>query len=167
MDLLDRMLGHDRWATAQLLDKCRGLTDEQLDQQFDIGRTSLRDTLHHLIFVIGFWTSQMTGQPFTRRHEGKPSIVELFDLHERNHDAFDDCARRMYREQQLDQTFFDHYDYPQSIGATIIQVYTHNTQHRSEVRHMLERFGVQELWDYDPQEWEHATGQVSNVQRGE
>ena len=78
-----------RWATAQLLDKCRGLTDEQLDQQFDIGRTSLRDTLHHLIFVIGFWTSQMTGQPFTRRHQGKPSIVELFDLHERNHDAFD------------------------------------------------------------------------------
>ncbi len=37
MDLLDRLLAHDHWATARLLDLSRGLTDAQLDQPFDIG----------------------------------------------------------------------------------------------------------------------------------
>ena len=32
MDILDRLLGHDAWTTRQLLLRCRGLTDEQLDQ---------------------------------------------------------------------------------------------------------------------------------------
>ena len=30
MDLLDRLLGHDDWATTQLLELSRGLTDAQL-----------------------------------------------------------------------------------------------------------------------------------------
>ena len=55
MDLLDRMLGHDHWATTQLLKHCEALTDEQLDQQYDIGRQSLRETLDHMIYTINFW----------------------------------------------------------------------------------------------------------------
>ena len=42
MDLLDRLLEHDRWATDQLLELCRGLTDAQLDQPFDIGHRTVR-----------------------------------------------------------------------------------------------------------------------------
>ena len=44
MDLLDRLLGHDRWTTARLLNLSRGLTDVQLDQPFDVGHQSLRTT---------------------------------------------------------------------------------------------------------------------------
>ena len=40
MDLLDRLLDHDRWATTQLLERSRGLNDVQLDQEFDIDRTT-------------------------------------------------------------------------------------------------------------------------------
>jgi hypothetical protein len=29
MDLLDRLLGHDRWITTQLLERCRELRAEQ------------------------------------------------------------------------------------------------------------------------------------------
>ena len=36
MDLLDRLLAHDTWTTRQLLLRCQQLTDEQLDQEFDI-----------------------------------------------------------------------------------------------------------------------------------
>jgi uncharacterized damage-inducible protein DinB len=35
MDLLDRLLDHDRWATEQFLDVSRGLIDAQLDQPID------------------------------------------------------------------------------------------------------------------------------------
>ena len=45
MDLLDRLLDHDHWATTQLLDVSRNLTDAQLDQEFDIGHRSLRGTI--------------------------------------------------------------------------------------------------------------------------
>ena len=34
-ELLDRLLEHDHWATDQLLALSRGLTDAQLDQEFD------------------------------------------------------------------------------------------------------------------------------------
>ena len=63
MDLLDRLLGHDHWATAQLLVLSQGLTDAQLDQPFDIGHRTLRDTFEHMIFNVEAWTAVMAGQP--------------------------------------------------------------------------------------------------------
>ena len=63
MDLLDMLLDHDQWATAQLLKVSGGLTEAQLDQEFDIGHRSLRATFGHMIFNLPFWTSFLAGQP--------------------------------------------------------------------------------------------------------
>jgi uncharacterized damage-inducible protein DinB len=159
MDLLDRMLGHDRWATAQLLDLSRGLTDAQLDQEFDIGRRSLRETFNHMITTVNFWTRRMSGEPAMPDRDSRCPIAELIELHERYHAAFATLARRVHDDGRLDETFNDHYGYSQSLGATVIQVMHHNAQHRSEVRHMLVRLDVPGLrGDLDPQEWEWATG---------
>ena len=68
LDPLDRLLGHDHWATTQLLRLSQGLTDAQLDQPFDIGHGSLREPLDHLIFIVDFWTTLMAGQPVTWEH---------------------------------------------------------------------------------------------------
>ncbi|HYI13787.1 MAG TPA: DinB family protein [Thermomicrobiales bacterium] len=163
MDLLDRMLGHDRWATTQLLELCDTLTDAQLDQEFDIGHHTLRETLDHMIYVIDFWTGWMSGRPVEHdrtTQQSDRSIAALSERHERYQATFAAFARQASDEQRLDDTFNDHYAVHQSIGATIVQVQHHNAQHRSEVRHMLERLGVAGLWDYDPQEWEHSTGRV-------
>jgi len=46
-DLLQILLSHDRWATAQLLGACGGLTADQFYRRFDIGPGSLHDTLTH------------------------------------------------------------------------------------------------------------------------
>jgi len=163
MDLLDRMLGHDYWATTTVLDFCQELTDAQLDQQFDIGRASLRDTLSHMIYTIDLWTSLMTDRSRMSERIPNPSLAELRDLHERFHAAFADVARRANDEQRLDETFIDHHDYPQSIGATIYQVMWHNTTHRSEARHILVRFGVDVRRDLDPQEAEHLSGRMQTL----
>jgi uncharacterized damage-inducible protein DinB len=163
MDLLDRMLGHDHWATAQLLERCGALTDEQLDQEFDIGHHSLRETLDHMIYVIDFWTGLMSGRPVAHDRTTQQydrSLDSLIERHERFQPAFASFARQATDEQRLDETFIDHYDVRQSIGATILQLLNHNAQHRSEIRHILERLGVTGLWDYDPQEWEHVTGHI-------
>ncbi len=163
MDLLDRMLGHDRWATSQLLERCATLTDAQLDREFDVGHRTVRETLDHMIYVIDFWTGWMTGRPVDHdrtTQEYDRSVAALAERHERYQPAFAAVARQVRDEQRLDDTFLDYFKVRQSLGATIIQLLHHNAQHRGDLRHMLERLGVTELWDYDPQEWEHSAGLV-------
>ena len=160
LDLLDRLLGHDRWMTARLLERSLDLTDEQLDQPFEVGLGSVRATFDHMVATVDHWTQLMTGQtPQPKRREQR-SIPELIERHERFYDTFEAAARKMVEEQRLDEVFLDHYNYPQSIGATIIQIPYHNTEHRTEALHMLRRLGVAELPDGDPQEWEHLTGRI-------
>ncbi len=99
-----------------------------------------------MIYVIDLWTGWMTGRPVehdrtTQQYDR--SIAALHERHERFHATFAAFARQVTDEQRLDDTFEDHYAVRQSIGATIIQVLHHNAQHRSELRHMLERLGVE------------------------
>jgi len=154
MDILDRMLAHDRWATRQYLEMCRDLPNEQLDHEFDIGHRTLRATLDHMTYVVGFWRRLMVGEPHAAPR-GELSVAALAARHERNYDGFEALARRLAEEDRLDEIFSDHYDYPQSFGATIPQVCYHNAIHRSDLRHMLVRLGLDIRGDYDPQEWEH------------
>ena len=156
MDLLDRMLGYGGWTTGQALAACRGLTDAQLDQPFDIGHGTLRETLAHVVGAVAYWTGQMTGEA-PAPPPAEASIDALVAWHRRAHAAFAVAARRVCDEGRLDETFRDGYDYPQSRGGTILQVVAHGAQHRAEVRHMLNRLGVEDLPDGDPMEWEHLT----------
>jgi uncharacterized damage-inducible protein DinB len=155
MDLLDRMLGHDYWATTHLLELCRELPDAQLDQPFDIGHQTLRETFDHMIYNLDAWTAMMAGQWPTMERGLRPSIAALIDQHERYHADFIALARQLHDEQRLDDTFVDHADVAQSFGATIIHVLYHHVLHRSEVQHILQRLGVENDRDGDPQEWEH------------
>ena len=155
MDLLDRLLEHDHWATAQLLDLSRHLTDAQLDQEFDIGHRTLRDTFEHVIFNIAFWTALMTEQPVGEQRDDR-SMPALIDRHERSYATFASRARQVRDEQRLEDTYIDHYYARKSFGGTILHVVLHNAEHRTEALHILERLrvpGLPEvdhgLWDYE------------------
>jgi uncharacterized damage-inducible protein DinB len=156
MDVLDRMLGHDQWTTKQLLEMSGGLTDAQLDQEFDIGHRTLRATFDHMIFAVDLWTTLMNGTSIDHGPTSS-SVPELLAGHERSYEQFATFARRLTAEGRLDQTFVDQQSYPQSYGGTIVQVVHHNAQHRAEAQHILQRLGVPDLPDGDPQEWEHMT----------
>jgi hypothetical protein len=148
MDLLDRLLEHDRWATDQLLELSRGLTNAQLDQPFDIGHRTLRETRDHQIPNLDFWTGLMTGQPIENQR-GPSSLNTLIADHERAYTAFANLARRMRDEGRLDDTFRDHYGLPMTYGGAILMVILmvilHNEAHRTEVVHIFARLGVPEL----------------------
>ena len=154
MDLLDRLLEHDRWATSQLLEVSRGLDDAQLDQEFDIGHRTLRETFGHTIVNVEFWTGLMTGQR-PDEHAGDRSPAALGDWHERAYAAFADLARRMRDEGRLEETYVDHYDVRKTMGGTILHVVLHNAEHRTEAVHILARLGIPDvevdhgLWDYE------------------
>jgi uncharacterized damage-inducible protein DinB len=155
MDLLDRLLEHDEWATAQLLELSRGLTETQLDHEFDIGHRSLRGTFEHMIVNIGFWTMLMTGQPVDGQPDDR-SVAALSDWHNCSYATFATLARQLRDEQRLDETFIDHYDARKSFGGTILHVVLHNAEHRTEALHILTRLGLPNvpevdhgLWDYE------------------
>jgi uncharacterized damage-inducible protein DinB len=161
MDLLDRLLGHDRWTTTQYLEASKNLSDEQLDQEFDIGLRSLRATFDHMIFNVEAWTAVMIGESADDVSRDGRSIDEMLKRHERSYDAFASVARQMNDSQRLDETYGDFYNVLQSMGGTIIHVILHNSQHRAEVLHMLRRLGVEDTIEGDPQEWEHLTGLIA------
>jgi uncharacterized damage-inducible protein DinB len=158
MDLLDRLLGHDDWATTQLLDVCSALTDAQLDQEADVGHRTLRDTFDHLIYNVDAWTALMAQQPMVTERTEHPSIAELIERHRTAHAFFAGAARDLRDSGNLDGTFLDHYQYRQTNGGTIIHVIAHNTEHRTEALHILNRLGVSDVTEVDPQIWEHKTG---------
>ncbi len=160
MDLLDRMLGYDRWTTERLLTMCRDLPDDQLDQEFDIGNRTIRRTFDHMLAAMELWTGLMSGERRGRSEPTHASVEEMLARHAAVHDRFDAVVREVAAAGRLDETFTDHHGYPQSYGATILQVNWHNTLHRGEVLHMLQRLGVSGLPDGDPQEWEHMTGRI-------
>ena len=155
MDLLDRLLEHDRWATVQLLELSRGLTDAQLDQELDIGHRTVRATFEHMIFNVAFWTGLMAGQPVDRPQADR-SLAALIDRHERSYAAFATLARRVHDEQRLDDTFVDHFDSHMTFGGAILHVALHNAEHRVEALHILGRLGVPDLPEVDHGLWDFA-----------
>ena len=60
-DLLQILLSHDRWATAQMLDTCGKLTDDQFHRRFEMGAGSLHDTLTHVVAAMRAWTETLAG----------------------------------------------------------------------------------------------------------
>src|SRR3954470_19858843 len=83
MDLLDRLLGHDRWTTGRFLALSRGLTDAQLDQPFDIGHHTVRGTFEHMTGAINFWNELMAGVPIPDQGDDR-SIAALAQNYERS-----------------------------------------------------------------------------------
>ena len=159
MDLLDRLLGRDEWATRSLLELSVGLSGEQLDQPFDVGLGTLRKTLRHIVRNISFWAALATGRSVDDPPD-LPTIAELIERYDRGHSAYAAFARQVHDEGRLDGTFIDHWNYPQSMGGTVIQVLMHNEEHRTEALHILKRLGVPDLPELDPQAWEHLTGKI-------
>jgi uncharacterized damage-inducible protein DinB len=159
MDLIDRLLEHDHWATSTLLNICENLTAAQLDQEFDIGHQTIRQTLGHMLFNYAFWTGLMVGKPTDSNRQDEQtdwSVAALTELFEQDQARFAATARSIRDEQRLYDTFSDHYNLPCSFAGTIIQVCMHNEVHRSEVLHILQRLGVPDVPELDHSLWDHS-----------
>ncbi|HUG14187.1 MAG TPA: DinB family protein [Thermomicrobiales bacterium] len=164
MDVIDRLLEHDDWGTKQLFELSRDLTDAQLDQPFDIGHQTLRQTFDHLIFNIAFWTGLMVGKPLEARQDyeqAERSMAQMTERYGRYWTAFATLARQVSDEHRLDDTFVDHWGERPTLGGAVVHVVLHNAEHRTELVHMLTRLGVSpEALEVDHLLWEHKTKSV-------
>jgi|GEM_PF-214819 len=162
MDLVDRMLEYDRWAMLQLLVVSQNLTDDQLDQSFDIGHETIRQTFDHIIFNIAVWTWQMAGRPnipdprAERQHQSVPELIERF---ERHHAWYASFIRQKRDEARLSDTFVDDFGGTPTFGGLAIHLPLHHAEHRSEILHILRRLGIDNLPEIDMALWDQ-TAQV-------
>lgn len=153
---LDILLRHDRWATERLLDACANLNDIQLDAPFEIGFGTLRNTLTHLIDVIGFWTAGVTGAERADRLPQTTTVAELKTIFAAKYDAFEKLITatpdggRWHAETPTRFT-----EAPAvSIACHVI---THSMHHRAQALNILRHLGV----DRPPSgvhEWAALTG---------
>ena len=159
MDLIDRLLGHDVWTTRQLLLRCRGLTDEQLDRDFDIGHRTVRATFMHVIRNVEVWSDLMAGHSI-REDQGSNgrSVSALIARLDCAAADFATITRAIAQRGGWDQKWVDKLDNPpteKTYGGAIAHVITHSMHHRAQLLYLLRRLGVEDLPEGDVLSWEH------------
>ncbi len=161
MDVTDRLLLHNAWATRVLLERCRTLTPEQFSQRFDIGPGSLHDVLRHIIGAIRRWSDRIVGRPVRERLEKAPNLHtpdELVIVLEEAARDLQEAVHRVRQEGRNDemmQTEFSPARFTR--GTAIVQVLTHGAHHRAQALNILRRLGVADLPELDAIEWEVST----------
>jgi uncharacterized damage-inducible protein DinB len=157
MDLLDRLLLHDRWTTRQLLDICATLQDAQLDRDFDIGHRTLRATLVHIVRNMEIWSALMQqAEPSTESDRSIPGLIRRLDSAANRLEA---VARQVADRNGWDDRWLDTLDTPpqeKSYGTAIAHLITHSMHHRAQLLYMLRLSGVKNLPEGDAFSWENA-----------
>ena len=158
MDLLDRLLAHDRWTTRQLLEICATLPDNQLDREFDIGHRTLRATLVHIIRNMEGWSTLMQQiEPAFGSDISIPGLIRRLD---QAADRLTAVSRRIATRNAWDDQWLDILDDPpreKSYGTAIAHILTHSMHHQAQLLLMLRHSGVTNLPEGDVFSWEHAS----------
>jgi uncharacterized damage-inducible protein DinB len=159
MDLLDRLLGHDRWTTRTLLLRAAELDDELLDVEFELGHRTLRATLDHIVFNVEVWSHLMAGRhPDVRRRRPEERTIEgMLSRLESAYPVLEEVAGEVRARNGWDEQWTDVLDDPparKSYGGAIAHVITHSMHHRAQVLAMLRWCGATDLPEGDVLGWE-------------
>ena len=166
MNLLDRLLQHDAWTTRQLLSLCEGLSDEQLDREFDVGHRSVRATLAHLIWNMEIWSDLMAGRavdPQTDSRRSRQSVPEMIDRLDQAAVRLEEVACGVAERDGWDELWTDALDgQRRTYGGSIAHVVTHSMHHRAQLLYLLRLLGVNGLPEGDVLSWEQQYQRAEN-----
>jgi uncharacterized damage-inducible protein DinB len=149
-----------------LLEIATELTEEQLDQEFDIGHRTVRKTFDHIVWNIECWTDLMKARAVRPRPDSEPTSASLVQRHEAASAEFMAFARDITNQNRLDDKFLDSLDKPpreKSFGGAIVHLATHGMHHRSQLLYMLRRLGVTRLPEGDVLSWEEQRRHDPNL----
>lgn len=159
MQLLDQLLQHDAWTTRQLLDRCASLSDEQLDQEFDIGHRSLRATFEHIIRNMEVWSSliSQTTPPQRDSTNASPSVADLRQRLKIAAERLSTAAHEVAANGRWNETYVDPIDEDaKRFGTSIAHLMTHSMHHRAQLLYLMRRIGIPNVPEGDVFSWEAA-----------
>ncbi|NOG55634.1 MAG: hypothetical protein HND57_15145 [Planctomycetes bacterium] len=163
MDLLDRLLAHNEWATRVLLEHCVTLSADDFTRDFEIGPGSLHSTLAHTIGCMHVWADIVRDGRLDDDHSdiidrcSTPNdlLTELAAAHTsltqalthtRNNRTNDDILNLEHEKSGKRYRF--------TYGSMAGHVLTHGMHHRAQILVMLRKLGQPDLPDIDMLEWE-------------
>ena len=152
-DTLTILFRHNRWANVRILERCAGLTDEQLDATIVGAYGSIRDTLQHIVTAERSYFSRIsTGQPYRRPEDAPPlTLAEMVESVRTSGSGLIEWAPKV---QAGDTVQVDWEGAPRDVPKTILltQAINHATEHRAQIMAILTQLGIQppdlDSWSY-------------------
>ena len=171
MDLSDRLVEHDHWHTARLLEQAAALSDEALDRHvrpglivhdFEGPEPDVRTMLERIIFTKEVWTAAIGGRDVPSREER--TIAALQTRLAAVQPQFAALVRRIRDRNEWDDAFVDALCTPPvsfTFGSVIAHILTVSVIRRQTVIGALRELGVADPETRDPIEWERLTPSAS------
>ncbi|HET9626675.1 MAG TPA: AraC family transcriptional regulator [Kofleriaceae bacterium] len=166
MDLSDRLVAHDHWLTARLLDSAAALPDDALDRairpghvihDFEGPEPDVRTMLERIIFTKEVWTAAIGGRDIPPRDAR--GIADLQARLATVEPQFAALVRRVRDRNEWDDVFVDALCTPPvsfTFGSVIAHILTVGVVRRHAVIGALRELGVADVESRDPIEWERA-----------
>jgi AraC-like DNA-binding protein len=164
MDLSDRLVEHEHWHTARLLEQAATLSDDALDRHvrpglvvhdFEGPEPDARTMLERIVFTKEVWTAAIGGRDTPRRDER--SIAALQARLAAVQPQFAALVRRIRDRNEWDDAFVDALCTPPvsfTLGSVIAHMLTVSVVRRQTVIGVLRELGVADAETRDPIEWE-------------
>ena len=164
MDLSDRLVEHDHWLTARLLENAATLPDDALDRPirpglvvhaFEGPEPDVRTMLERIVFTKEVWTAAIAGRDFPADRDR--SIVGQQARLAAVQPQFTALVRRIRDRNEWDDVFVDALCTPPvsfTLGSVIAHVLTIGVVRRQTVIGVLRELGVRDVESRDPIEWE-------------
>jgi AraC-like DNA-binding protein len=164
MDLTDRLIDHDHWHTARLLEQAATLSNEALDRHvrpgmivhaFEGPEPDVRTMLERIVFTMEVWTAAIGGRDIPS-HKDR-SIAALQTRLAEVQPQFAALVRRIRDRNEWDDVFVDALCTPPvsfTFGSVIAHIMTASVIRRHTVVGVLRELGVKDPEMRDPIEWE-------------
>jgi uncharacterized damage-inducible protein DinB len=143
MTTLAAIFEHNRWANEQLLEACRGLSDEQYATGVHGTYGNLGATLAHIASGEAFYTLLMSGwRPATAWQQDDPfpgGVDDLLAVVRETGSRLLAIAQRHTGDEQIER------DPGELIPASVIlvQAINHATEHRAHATTVLTQLGIE------------------------
>jgi uncharacterized damage-inducible protein DinB len=164
-------LRHNAWATARLLELCKGLAPEQLRSSSPGNYGTILETLQHIIGADDHYRSRLSGipSPWTKRPQEVEDLDELTRMAEDVAPFWEELADGPFDPERTIRFSYDDPD-PEDVGVEfqvkagvmVTQAINHGNEHRAQIFTILTTLGIDapELsgWTYG-----RATGRFGPV----
>lgn len=166
MDLTDRLVEHDHWHTARLLEQAATLSDADLDRPmrpglvvhaFEGPEPDLRTMLDRIVFTKEVWTAAIGGRelPTARDRSIAGQQARLAAVQPQ----FTALVRRIRDRNEWDDVFVDALCTPPvsfTFGSVIAHILHVSVTRRNTVIDVLRELGITDVEGRDPMDWERA-----------
>lgn len=145
------------WANDKLIDACSGLTEEQLDLEAPGTYGSVRSTLIHLVGAQARYVARLSGEPPVDP-DPAAGLPDLRAIAASTGARLTELATSMNADELLERNFQGE-KYEVEASVILVQVINHATEHRSHVRTVLSKHGI-DTPELDGWTWGEAAGKL-------